>query len=200
MSNHLHILGRFRWPIVFAITAVISFFAHNYLSTHVYTGDIRNGAIWLRIGITCLGSFIFAFLFTTEFIFRVIIAFVPALIIGGLVGLLTYFGIDAFTKGQTKVEDLQMWGYIVGGLSGLVAWVAFYQRLDNSSWIGSRCPSCLVRGKLSSSQIGKDYIGDTYERSGNETRRYNKYRITTLHECSSCGHSWQTTAETKERA
>jgi len=200
MQNHLHILGRFRWPTVFMLTIVISFAAHNYLSTRVYPDDLRNGAIWLRIGITCLGSFVFSFIVTTEFIFRVIIAFLPALIIGGMVGLLAYYGVDAFMKGQTKADDLRMWGFVAGGLSGLVAWVYFYQRLDNSSWIGTRCPSCLIRGKLNHSQIGKDFIGDTYERSGNETKRYNKYRITTLHECSSCGHSWQTTSETKERA
>lgn len=200
MSNNLHILGRLRWPIVFLFTAILTIVLHNYLSNHVYPDDLRQSAIWLRIGITCIGSFLFALIVTTEFIIRVIIAFFPAAIVAGILGFLTYFGIDAFSKGQTERNDLFVWALGAGGLSGLIAWIIFYQRLDNSSWIGTRCPSCQIRGKLSHSQIGKEFIGDTYERSGNETKRYNKYLITTLHECSSCGHSWQTTSESKERA
>lgn len=196
----MHIFGRFRWPIIIIITVILTIAFHKYLSNFVYRNDLRQSAKWFRICITCVGSFLFAFIVTTELIIRAIIAFLLAAIIGTILGFITYFGIEAFSKGQTKADDLRMWGIIAGGLSGFVAWTIFYTHLDSSSWIGTRCPSCQIRGKLSHSQIGKDYLSDTHVGSGSQTTRYNKFLITTLHECSSCGHSWQSTSEHQERA
>lgn len=209
MNNNLHVLGRLRWPIVLLLTVVMTVVLHNILLQNVYSDDLKSSAIWLRMGITCLGVFLFLRIITTELMIKVVIAFFPALAIGGIISVIAYFGIDAFFEGRGgQKEHLIVWSALSGGLALLIAWGRIYQRLDQSSWIGTRCPSCFVRGNLTSNEIGKEYIGTERSKdlSGipnmgkSENKIYNKYFITTLHECSSCGHSWQTTSESRERA
>jgi len=207
MSNHLHILGRFRWPIVLLLTFLTTLAGHFIFSKFYSQNDINANAFILRLCLLFFGSTLFYFLITTEAFIRIAIAFVPALFIAVIVYFAIFYCVLAFNSSLDKLGLMAVAG-IVAGLSGLVSIVIFYGKLDSSSWIGSRCPECLIRGKLKHEQIGKEFLGVIYKdpgmgtikNSGEEaTKAYNKYLVTTLHTCQSCNHSWQTQCETEER-
>ena len=169
------------------------------MSEHEYSDDPRSSALYIRLGITAFVALFISVIITSEFFIRALIAALPAAITALIAAIITYYAYDAISKGEVKKEDLLTGAKITGALAGTLAWIAFYHYLDKSSWIGTRCPACPVRGRVIKSQIGKEHIGVAYEKRGNETVRYNKYIIRNRHKCSSCGHSWHTEAESKER-
>ena len=135
---------------------------------------------------------------TTELLIKVSLSGIPAGV-SGFVFWRILEGADA--------EFASKYGALIVGIAGLIVWVLGYIKLDKSSWIGTPCEHCFVRGKTDKEEISKQFLGQKTEKQSNVTHgtdakwvTYNLYYVTFRNWCNSCGVEWQTTRETKERA
>lgn len=85
--------------------------------------------------------------------------------------------------------------------------VGFYfvvHLLSKSPTFGTSCPFCKKRGRVSSEEIERDYLGAVQRREeglsailGSTPRmlNYRRYMVTTLHRCEACENHWTTSTE-----
>jgi hypothetical protein len=72
--------------------------------------------------------------------------------------------------------------------------------------LATRCPACGTKepGNVDSSMVDKKHLGtkETNDLGGTVNDRYlvNLYFETHRHSCKSCGHTWETTNESRQRA
>jgi hypothetical protein len=176
--NPPHVLGKFRLPIVHVLTFI------TWILIWIASGNFFQGLIYGAIG---WGVF---WCLTTEVMLKFFMSGVPAIISG----VILYFIVEmAFGKDAGFAALLPILG-VVG------VWIWLYIVLDKSSWIGTPCPHCHVRGKTDKKEIHKEYLGQKTEKSGDKWVTYNLYNVTYHNWCNSCGADWQTTGETRERA
>jgi hypothetical protein len=115
-----------------------------------------------------------AYLATTEFMLRVIIAALPGLALGSLIGI--PFG----NSGP---------GFVLAGGLGFGLYFIIYINIRNSTWIGIKCSNCFRRGTLKREIVKKIFI-----RSENSKDDYGNienvdiYRKTVRLSCLSCDH------------
>ena len=103
--------------------------------------------------------------------------------------------------GLFKLAAFENGGASLAGFAiGFVTLIWAYIKLDKSSWIGTPCPHCHVRGKTDKETIHKEYLGQKTEKSGDKWVTYNLYNVTYRNWCNSCGIDWQSTGESRERA
>jgi len=181
-----HILGRLRIPIIIVFCLIGGFQAWNI--------DANLSKALLGI----LGGALGGWIVTTELLLKVSLSSVPA----GIAGLVFWLILDG-----ADAEFAAKYGVVIVGFGALVVWIVGYQKLDKSSWIGTPCQHCFVRGKTDKEQIAKQFLGQKTEKQSNVTHgtdarwvTYNLYHLTYRNWCNSCGTEWQTTRETKERA
>lgn len=175
--NPPHILGRFRLPIVHVLASlmgVLSLFS----SWNIFLAIIHGGIAW--------GIF---WLLTTEVMLKVSMSG----IVGGATGGVAcgFFYLAGFKDGGSLIALF---------LFGIGAWIWAYIKLDKSSWIGTPCPHCFVRGKTDKEEINRQYLGQKTEKSGDKYVTYNLYQVTYRNWCNSCAVDWQSTGETRDRA
>jgi hypothetical protein len=135
---------------------------------------------------------------TTEIMLKVSMSAVPAIITWFIVDYITEMGFGDWQA----VKSGGSWVFNCFGpvIAGGVVWFWVYRILDKSSWIGTPCPQCHVRGKTEKEQIYKEYLGQKTEKSGDKYVTYNLYNVTYRNWCNSCGSEWQSSGETRERA
>ena len=176
--NPPHVLGKFRLPIVHVLTFIAFIFlwigSGNFLQALIY-GAIGWGVFW------CL---------TTEVALKFTMSGVPAVILM----FILYFITDKAFDGDHILE------IAIPGVGLLAVWIWLYNKLDKSSWIGTPCPHCHVRGKTDKEEIHKEYLGQKTEKSGDKWVTYNLYNVTYRNWCNSCGIEWQTTEKEEDRA
>jgi hypothetical protein len=184
--NPPHVLGKFRLPIVHVLALVALILAWigsgNFFQALIY-GVIGWGIVWIL---------------TTEVMLKVSMSAVPAAI--------AYFIVDFVTRmafgDWQEVKSGGAWVFNCFGpwIALLGVWFWIYRVLDKSSWIGTPCPHCHVRGKTDKEEIHKEYLGQKTEKSGDKWVTYNIYNVTYRNWCNSCGAEWQSSGERSERA
>jgi hypothetical protein len=184
--NPPHVLGKFRLLIVHTLAIVIlilSWMGSGNFFQALIVGAIGWGVIWVL---------------TTEIMLKVSMSAVPAIITWFIVDFITEMGFGDWQA----VKSGGSWVFNCFGpvIAGGIVWFWVYQILDKSSWIGTPCPHCHVRGKTEKKEIHKEYLGQKTEKSGDKWVTYNLYNVTYQNWCNSCGVDWQTTGESRERA
>ena len=182
-----HVFGKLRMPIVHVFAAVFLVFVWigtGYLSRALIFGAIGWGVVWIL---------------TTEVMVKISISAVPAIITWFIVDYITEIG---FGDAWNGAESGGSWVFNFFGpvIAMFVVWFWVYRILDKSTWIGTPCPQCHVRGKTDKKEIHKQYLGQKTEKSGDEYITYNLYNVTYQNWCNSCGSEWQSSREATERA
>jgi len=178
MSNP-HILGKFRYPICYGISAI------NALVELSSSGDITRGLIGAALG------FGLAWLVTTEKALKFGLAAIIGLIVFGIIAGIVWLLPNSDSKGLLL---------LIGAVLGFGAAYFGYKKINSSSWIGEPCPQCHERGGLTHNVIDKQYLGEKTMGTGYGDKKTtnNVYQVTTQHSCGSCGHEWTTTKEKQE--
>lgn len=178
-----HVLGKFRPPMIAIISAIGGYCAWK---TQFNIAQALLGLV---------GGAIAGWVATTEVLLKVFLSAIPAGISGSIA-----FGIS-------QAADLAEYSGLAGLAVGLLGGGFAYNMLDKSSWIGTPCEHCYVRGKTDQEQINKQFLGQKTEKQNNTIHgtaakwvTYNLYHVTYRNWCKACGVEWQTTAETSERA
>ena len=198
-SSKPHIFGKAKWPVTITLSLILAFSLDSFISKYYSQVDLRTQSAIIRFGIIFVLSLGVSIALTSEISLRAILSLIPSLVCAAILGVVVYFGFDAFLGSKLNQPGQKTWTIISTIVGLLISWSGFYNLLSRSSWIGKPCPSCKTRGKLSSGMSSKEYMGATYEKdSQSNLTRYNKYLITYQHDCSHCDYQWHTTSETKE--
>lgn len=185
--NPPHVLGKFRLPIVHTLSLVVLVLAWiglgNFFQALIY-GAIGWGVFWVL---------------TTEVMLKFSMSGVPAIITYFIAAFITRMAFGPWDQKPDSMAALIFNGF-GPWVAMIAAWMWIYRVLDKSSWIGTPCPHCHVRGKTAKEEIHKEYLGQKTEKSGDKWVTYNLYNVTYRNWCNSCGMEWQSSGETRERA
>lgn len=162
-----------------------------------------------RGGIFGLIAAIIAWVITTEIFIKVFLSGIVAVILGYVASIILQKAFPGIYIDELRPASLTL--PIIGPVSAwaimwssalylFIFWIPGYILLDKSSWIGTPCPHCAVRGKTDSEVAQKDYNGQKTEKSGDKYVTYNLYQVTDKNWCAACGENWFTTRTSQERA
>jgi hypothetical protein len=178
-----HILGKFRYPICYGVTALV------LIGALINSRDIASGLMYAAF------AFALSWLATTEKGIKFGIA--------AIVGVLVFGVALSLSLLLTVSQDVKLLILALGGPVVSIAAAYFtYKKLNNSNWIGEPCPQCHGRGRLTHSVVDKQYLGQKIRKTGygDNTVTNSVYRVTTQHSCIACSHAWTTTKEKEEHS
>ncbi|MFM7538699.1 MAG: hypothetical protein ACKO9Z_03470 [Planctomycetota bacterium] len=176
-SRKAHVLGHFRW-LAMAVSPMAVFLVMRWWipssEGSQSESDILNEPVSITLFAWQAGlALCLAYLATTEFMLRVIIAALPGLVLGVLI---------AISFGNTGP------GFVVSSGLGLLLFFIIYFNLQESAWIGIKCPRCFRRGTLRRKIIKKTLLDSYKTRDENNLEEvHHIYRKTVRLSCSSCG-------------
>jgi hypothetical protein len=174
-DDEIHILGKAKW-IVFCLLSWASFYVlAKYLVNPEY------GPINIQMLVIAAGAMGASYLMITESSLKTGLA---ALICFIMFKISHFIISEAFLQVADERADLALTVVLV--VVYVFVWSYLRKYLDNTSWIGVRCPNCSVRGGIEQEELERRYIGSVYRNN----RKSNRLRVKYKNTCGECGHSW----------